>query len=75
MSLTEEARDLGRGPGGVCGVRKLLATLDSSEQAELLEAIASDVSAAKLSVAAKKRAWYVSDQSIQRHRQGVCTCR
>lgn len=75
-SLADEARALGRGPGGQCGVRKLLATLGQPEQAEVREAIANrDLSAAKVSKAIRNRGWYpVSDQSITRHRQGVCAC-
>lgn len=76
MTLADEARDLGRGPGGTCGVLKLLATLDPSEQAEVNEAIADrTISAARLSKAIQKRDWlYVSDQTITRHRQGTCRC-
>lgn len=76
MSLADEARDLGRGPGGTCGVLKLLATLGPTEQAEVTEAIADrTISAARLSKAIQRRGWaYVSDQTITRHRQEVCRC-
>ena len=75
MSLADEARAFGRGPGGQCGVAKLLATLGQPEQAELEDALASSVSAARLAKAIKGRGWlYTSDQSLQRHRQGVCRC-
>lgn len=74
-SLADEARALGRHPGGTCGVRKLLAVIGPREQAEVTEALASSVSAARLAKAITNRGWpYVSNQAIQRHRQGVCRC-
>lgn len=75
-SLADEARALRRHPGGTCGVRRLLATLDPTEQADLLDAIAQrEVSANTLSKAIRARDWFpISDQTITRHRQGTCTC-
>lgn len=76
MSLAEEARDLGHRPGGSCGVLKLLATLDPSEQAEVIEAIASlDISGPGLAKAIEKRGWlHTSYQTINRHRSRTCRC-
>lgn len=76
MSLADEARDLGHRPGGECGVRKLLATLDPTEQAEVTEAIEDRaISGPGLAKAIEKRGWlYTSYQTINRHRARSCRC-
>lgn len=74
MSLLEEAQSLAKRPGGTCGVAVLVRGLSESERAELAEALASTVSARALSEALEGRGHPINQQTLQRHRTGVCSC-
>lgn len=75
MSLLAEAQELAKRPGGTCGVARLVRRLSESEQAELAEALASDVSARALCEALAKRGYEIGKHTIERHRAGACQCR
>jgi hypothetical protein len=74
MSLLTEALELAKPPSRPCGVFVLRAGLPESEQAELDEALRSRVSANALANALTLRKHAIGYQTIQRHRQGVCSC-
>lgn len=74
MSLLDEARSLAKRPGGTCGVALLTSRLGGVEQAELAEALASDVSADAVAKALGERGHTISYQTIMRHRGGKCAC-
>lgn len=73
-TLLDEAKALLDGPGGRCAVSSL-AESDPKLYAELVEALASDVSHAAIARALKARGRSIGQQSISRHRNGVCRCR
>lgn len=74
MSLLAEAQALASRAGGTCGVALLVRRLDETEQADLAEALASDVSAVAISRALAQRGFKVNHQVISRHRGGRCAC-
>ena len=74
MSLLAEAQALASRAGGTCGVALLVRRLDETEQAELDEALASDVSANAIARALEHRGFKVNYQTISRHRGGRCSC-
>lgn len=75
MSLLDEAKGLAKRSGGTCGVTVLVSRLSQSEQDELHEALAADISARALSEALRARGHDINYQVITRHRAGNCACR
>ncbi len=74
MSLLTEARIVARRAGGTCGVAVLTSRLSEAEQAELIEALESDVSASAITKALELRGHDIGHQTIGRHRRGQCSC-
>jgi hypothetical protein len=74
MSLLAEAQSLSTRPGSTCGVAILVRRLSEAEQAELAEALSSDVSASAVSKALEQRGYDLNYQTIHRHRRGACRC-
>lgn len=73
-SLLEEAEALESRRGGSCSVG-LLAVSDPGLFAELVEALASSLTAAAISRALRARGVEIAGATIARHRAGGCKCR
>ena len=77
MSLLGEVRQAqaAHRVGGVCGIRRVLERLDPAEAEELR--VAMDDPAIMHSTIArvlKSREFDVGDQTVARHRNGICRC-
>lgn len=76
MGLLEEAKGMEHRMGGTCGIQTLLSRLSPSEQAELLEALASPVHSKAIAKALQARGHTdIGYHTIARHRREDCKCR
>jgi hypothetical protein len=75
MSLLDEIAGEARGPGPKCGIAKMLEGLDAADRDEWLLVLADrGHQHSVLGRVAKRRGLNVSNATIARHRQGLCSC-
>lgn len=73
--MLDEARAAVKAKGPRCSVGILIQTLTEAEQAEVAEALASNVESSGLARAMAARGWEVRAGNLARHRAGECACR
>lgn len=74
MGLLDEIRSSGGRIGQTCSVEKILADLDDSDAADLIEALEGDLPIKSIARALAARDHKVHDNSLRRHRAAECKC-